>query len=183
MKTLLVLRHGKSSWSDPWDDDHDRKLKGRGKRAASAMGKELLERDMVPDLVISSTAKRARDTAKRACASCGYSGRILKEKGHYFTSVKRHLKVIRECAGDRDQCVMIVGHNPDLEDVVDDLTGEYVTLTTANLACIDFEIDTWDDLRSARGDLRWVIRPRDVGTRELNPRQRRSRGTRLRKIR
>ena len=68
-KTLLVLRHGKSSWSDPDLADHDRPLKKRGRRGARSIGEQLRDAGLAPDLVLSSTARRARSTARRCrCA-------------------------------------------------------------------------------------------------------------------
>ena len=163
MKTLLVLRHGKSSWSDPSTDDHDRPLKRRGKQAAKKIGYAVRERDLLPDLILCSTARRARGTARRFQEAAGYRGEVVKTRKLYFTSVKRHLNAIAKEAGNSsDQRVMIIGHNPDLEDLVEAVTGEYVVLTTANLACIDLDVDSWSEIDAARGRLRWVIRPKDL---------------------
>lgn len=163
MKTLLVLRHGKSSWADSSLDDHDRPLKGRGKRAAKKIARALCARGLEPDLVISSTAKRARSTARRVLkTAAGYDCEIVKSSELYFSGVGRQLVTVARHARDGDQQVMIVGHNPDFEDLVATLTGRNVRLTTANLAVIDLAIDSWSDLPAARGTLRFVIRPREL---------------------
>jgi phosphohistidine phosphatase len=79
MKTLLILRHGKSSWKFPDLPDHDRPLNSRGKRDAPLIGRKLAEEGMVPDVVISSSATRAHATAKKAAKASGYRGEIVVE--------------------------------------------------------------------------------------------------------
>ncbi len=76
MKTLLVLRHAKSSWKDSGLADHDRPLNKRGKHDAPRMGTLLAKEDLVPDLIISSSAKRAKSTAEAVAMNCGYDGEI-----------------------------------------------------------------------------------------------------------
>ncbi|MBI4617050.1 MAG: histidine phosphatase family protein [Planctomycetes bacterium] len=162
MKTLLVLRHGKSSWQDPFLADPDRPLKKRGKRAAKKMGEEIRRRALLPELVLSSKAKRARQTAKRAAEAMGYEGEVLREKDLYFTSAKKHLDVI---AGldDRHSRVLLVGHNPDLEDLVEKLTGESPALPTAALAAIELAIDAWKDVAPGKGTLSFLVKPKELG--------------------
>ena len=161
MKTLLVLRHGKSSWANAGLGDHDRPLKGRGRRDAKRMGKELLARDLVPDLILSSTARRARSTARRAADAAGCADRVEHTRELYLTGVEHQLRTIAERASDEHQRVMIVGHNPSLENLVEHLTGEDERLTTANLARIDLDIESWRQLAGARGELRFLLRARD----------------------
>lgn len=162
MKTLLVLRHGKSSWSDASLDDHDRPLKGRGKRAAKKIGRVLRERGLLPDLVLSSTAKRACATAKLALQEAGYEGDVVKVRDFYFASVHKQLAAVSRHARGKDKTILIVGHNPALEELVATLTGDEVSLTTANLAVVDLDVEDWDTLPKARGTLRVLVRPREL---------------------
>jgi len=162
VKTLLILRHGKSSWADEGVDDHERPLKGRGKRSAKRIGEELKRRDLVPDRIIASTAERASDTAARAAKACGFDGPLDGAKDLYFTGPEGYLRALVERAQDSEARVMLVGHNPDCEDLVERLSGVREQITTANLACIDFDVDGWQDVVSARGTLRFVLRPRDL---------------------
>lgn len=161
MKTLLVLRHGKSSWADSGLGDHERPLKGRGERDAMRMGEELKSRNLVPDLMLSSTARRAASTARLAAEAAGCADRITETRELYLTGVKHQLRTIASHAGDEHQRVMIVAHNPTLEDLVEHLTGEDERMTTGNLACIDLEIDSWRRLPAAHGELRFLLRPRE----------------------
>ncbi len=162
MKTLLVLRHGKSSWSSPDLGDHDRPLKGRGRRDSKRMGEELVARDLVPDLIVSSTAQRARSTARRAAEAAGCADRITQTRELYLTSVAHQLQTVATHAAEAHERVMIVAHNPTLEDLVEHLTGEETRLTTANLACIDLDIGSWRQLNATRGELRFVLRPKEL---------------------
>ena len=162
MKTLLVLRHGKSSWSSPGLGDHDRPLKGRGRRDATRMGEELKSRDLLPDLILSSTAARARATAELAAEAAGCVDRVELTRELYLSGVDDQLRTVATHAEEEHGRVMIVGHNPTLEDLVGYLTGEDVRLTTGNLVHIDLDVDSWRQLLGARGEMRLLLRPREL---------------------
>ena len=159
MKTLLVLRHAKSSWNDPALDDHERPLNKRGRRDAPRVGALVREYGLIPDLVISSDAVRARLTAEAVAEAARYAGEILLDPHLYLAGpadILSLLLTVRENA----KTVMIVGHNPGLETLVEQLTGERQDLPTAALAQIDLPIDQWRDLtRSTRGTLVGLWRP------------------------
>ena len=160
MKTLLVLRHGKSSWDQPIED-HERPLKARGKRAAVRMGQEIRNRGLVPEVICSSTARRARSTAKRAAKAAGYQGEIDRSEDLYFKGTHGHLGVISETS-DSHQCIMVVGHNPDVEELVSELSGEDIAMPTAALACIDFDMESWSQIGESNGTLRFALKPREL---------------------
>ena len=90
MKTLLVLRHAKSSWNDPQLDDHERPLNERGRRDGPRMGKLVQEYGLIPDIVISSDAVRARLTAEAVVEAARYVGDILPDQNLYMASPGRH---------------------------------------------------------------------------------------------
>jgi phosphohistidine phosphatase len=116
MKTLLVLRHAKSSWNDPARDDHERPLNKRGRRDGPRMGELVREYGLLPDLVISSDAVRARLTAEAMAEAARYAGEVLLDQHLYLASpaeILSRLRAVRESAG----TVMIVGHNPGLEEL------------------------------------------------------------------
>ena len=159
MKTLLILRHGKSSWADPGLDDHERPLKKRGRRSARSIGEQLSKAGLQPDLVLSSTARRARSTAHRCLAAAGVEAPIELTRDLYATGAARHLEEISRRAANEHRTVMVVGHNPDLEDLVAVLTGEPTTLKTAYLAAISLKIESWANLATARGRLDLLLRP------------------------
>jgi phosphohistidine phosphatase len=162
MKTLLVLRHAKSSWDDPARDDHERPLNTRGRRDAPRMGELVREHGLMPDLVISSDALRARLTAEAMAEAAHYSGEILLDQHLYLAGpgdILLRLRRLRQNA----ETVMIVGHNPGLEELVERLTGERQDLPTAALAQIVLPIDRWRDLTLAtRGTLMGHWRPKEL---------------------
>ena len=161
LKILLLLRHGKSSWNDPSLDDHDRPLKKRGRRAATRIGEEIVARDLVPDRIVSSTARRASQTARRTSKKMTPPPPIVEEPRLYFEGPRDHLEVLASLGGNSDR-ILLVGHNPNLEELVHRLTGELPVLPTAALVCIDLEIESWTEAPAAKGRLRLVVRPREL---------------------
>ena len=162
MKTLLVLRHAKSSWSDPTLDDHERPLNKRGRRDGPRMGKLVREYGLMPDVVISSDAVRARLTAKAVVEAARYAGEILLDPQLYLASPADIFSLLRT-VHEKAETVMIVGHNPGLEELLEQLTGEQQDLPTAALAQIVLPIDQWRDLKvSTRGRLMGHWRPKEL---------------------
>jgi phosphohistidine phosphatase len=157
MRTLLILRHAKSSWKHPDLPDHDRPLKERGVRDAADIGAHLLAREMVPQLIITSTAKRARSTAELVAQACGYAGEIVRTPHLYASGPTAALQVL-QAVDAHYQRVMLVGHNPGFEDLLHALTGEALRLTTGGLACVELPIDGWDELfPDVEGVLQWLL--------------------------
>ena len=145
MKTLLLLRHAKSSWKKDNLPDHDRPLNKRGKQDAPRMGKLIQSKGLVPDLIISSTAKHAQKTARLVAEESGYDGEIEFDRDLYAFEPSAYLEKLT-LIGDHIQIVLLVGHNPGLEELLDQLTGEYLPMPTAALAHINLLIDSWSDL-------------------------------------
>lgn len=145
MKTLLLLRHAKSSWK--YDDlaDHDRPLKKRGEQAAVLMGELIRKHDLTPQRILSSTARRALKTAELVAVACHYEERIIATRAFYGAEPDDFVNVLRGLA-DADERVMIVGHNPDLEMLLESLTGALESLPTAALAQVALPIDSWKAL-------------------------------------
>jgi phosphohistidine phosphatase len=145
MKTLLILRHGKSSWQNTGLADHDRPLKKRGKRDANKIGELIKNEGIIPDVVLSSTAKRARDTAKLVFDAIGDDGNIKLHSSLYHGDSEDYISVISSVEKDC-QIIMVVGHNPGLEELLDDLTEVNEWMPTACLAQVELIIDSWCDL-------------------------------------
>jgi phosphohistidine phosphatase len=145
MKTLLLFRHAKSSWKDDSLDDRKRPLNKRGQDDAPRMGKLLREQGILPDLVLCSTAVRARTTLELACEALGYHGEIDYREDLYAFEAGAYLNALQKLP-DEPGLVMVVGHNPALEEVLAGLTGEYLALPTAALAEIELDIERWKDL-------------------------------------
>ncbi len=162
MRNLLVLRHAKSSWNDPALDDHERPLNKRGRRDGPRMGELVREYGLIPDIVIASDAVRAQLTAETVADAARYAGEILLDRHLYMAGpadIVSRLRTVRENA----ETVMIVGHNPGLEELVEQLTGQRQDLPTAALAQIVLPIDQWRDLTlSTRGTLVGLWRPKEL---------------------
>jgi phosphohistidine phosphatase len=165
MKTLLILRHAKSSWKDPDVPDHDRPLNKRGKHDAPRMGKLLKDEDLIPDLIISSTAARAKKTAELVAKACKYKGEeISLNQSLYGAEPADYLKVLQELS-DKHKTVLVVGHSPSVEETVDVLTGSVdVIMPTCALAHISLPIQNWAELneQKIKGKLLKVWRPKEL---------------------
>jgi phosphohistidine phosphatase len=154
VRTLLILRHAKSSWDDSTLSDHQRPLNARGERDAPRMGALARDERLFPDLIISSDAVRARLTAEAMAQALGYRRQLLLDARLYHANPADILDVVRSAVADDVSTVMIVGHNPGLEELVAQLTGEPEHLPTGALARIDLAIDSWSDLdATTRGTL------------------------------
>lgn len=145
MKTLIIMRHAKSSWKQANLADHDRPLKKRGKRDAPRMGSLLFDEDLIPDLIITSSAKRALATTEAVAEACDYTRDILVTRDLYHADPETF---IEELQGVNDQAsvVMVVGHNPGLEDLLEEITGDWHRLPTAAIAVVDLPVDSWEEL-------------------------------------
>ena len=143
---LFVLRHAKSSWADEYTDDWERPLTSRGERDAVHVGRMLRERDLVPDLIVSSDAVRAESTARRVADQASYSNKVVLSSRLYHATPDAIVEVLKD-APDAARRVMVVAHNPGLEDLVEQLTGEQIGLSTAALVHIELPIERWSDLR------------------------------------
>jgi phosphohistidine phosphatase len=160
LKTLLVLRHAKSSWDEPGLDDHERPLNKRGRRDGPSMGALIRTERLTPDIIISSDAVRARTTAEAVAHAAHYGGQIMLSPQLYLAGPDEIVAVLRRVKDTDAGAVLIVGHNPGLERLVALLTGEEERLPTAALARIVLPIERWRDLdTSTQGFLQGVWRP------------------------
>jgi len=170
MKTLTLLRHAKSSWDDPVERDFDRPLNGRGRRAANRMGRYMRDAGLAFDHVLASPALRVQQTI--AGVEDGY-GRPLSpayDRRIYMASAATLLDLV-QAFDDAHGRVLMVGHNPGLEDLVlalvppspDGLRAEVeIKYPTATLAEMRFEVDRWKDVEEGGGTLDRFMRPREL---------------------
>jgi phosphohistidine phosphatase len=167
-RQLLVLRHGKSDWASGAAADFDRPLARRGRRAVKCMGKWLRAEGLVPDHVASSPAERARQTALRVCRAAGVKESVIRFYPEiYLADVEELLAVLAACPEDARR-VMVIGHNPGLELLVEYLArGEVAVppggklLPTAAVAVLEMP-DDWGRLSAAAAHLVSITRPRDL---------------------
>jgi phosphohistidine phosphatase len=162
MKSLLILRHAKSSWKHPELTDHDRPLNKRGKRDAPRIGKILRSEHLIPEAIISSTAARAHATAEAVAKASGYKGRIALNRSLYAAGPEAYLKVLHELS-DHYKRVLVVGHNPGLEELLEMFTDETQIMPTCTLAHVKFSIDSWIELDyKTKGQLAGIWQSRDL---------------------
>jgi phosphohistidine phosphatase len=163
-RELLILRHGKSDWSVNVED-FQRPLKDRGRRGARHMGEWLRQQELVPDYVISSPAERALVTAEKACKAMGLGvGAVHRDRGIYAADLDDLLGVLEGCP-EKVRRVLLVGHNPGLEELLEYLADEKIPLPddgkllpTATLARLQMPVD-WHDLEAGCARLVSIIRP------------------------
>ena len=160
MKTLYVLRHAKSDWNDARLTDFERPLNERGLNAARKMGAFLRERGVAPDLIVSSPARRARETAEIVKDAAGFSAKIRFEPRIYEASLGDLLEIISEVENDCEK-LLIVGHNPGFEQLVGNLTGEFQPMPTAAFADIELEIENWSETVRG-GRLKNLFKPKEI---------------------
>ena len=162
-KRLLILRHAKSSWADESLDDWQRPLNERGERDAPRVGALLRRLQLVPDLIVTSDAVRAETTARAAAAAAGYAGTIVLSPALYHATPGAIVEVIGAVSDATARTLMIVGHNPGLEDLAGRLIGQSIDLPTATLVHLELRVSEWSDVDLSQGaDLIDVWRPRDL---------------------
>jgi len=162
-KELLILRHGKSDWNSEGDDFH-RPLKNRGKRGAQRLGVWLQQQQLIPDFILSSPAERAITTAEKVCKAMGLSAtQIFQDERLYLANIET-LKKIIQALPSQAQRVLIVGHNPALEQLVTDLSNQTIEqpedgklLPTATLAHFSLNSE-WNDLVNHSAELHSITR-------------------------
>lgn len=146
MKRLVLLRHAKSSWSDPSLADFDRPLNKRGKRDAPAMGLRLANLGIDPDQIISSPAKRARRTATAVAAALDFPREEIEfADAIYGADCDTLLDIVRGL-GNADE-VLLVGHNPGFTDLGNMLTDSPIdNLPTCGVVILDFDVSSWSQV-------------------------------------
>ena len=164
MKTLLLMRHAKSSRDDPGLSDHDRPLNNRGISDAPRMGRLLRNEGLSPDLIISSSATRALATARAVGHGCHYTDtagvRVAPEL--YPGDSPSYVRVLREIPQEF-YCVLVVGHNPAIETFLSELVEKDEILPTAAVAVVQLPIEQWKKFTAkGHGVLKTVWRPRDI---------------------
>jgi phosphohistidine phosphatase len=162
MKELLILRHAKSSWANSRLADHDRPLNKRGRQDAPLMGRLLRHGDLIPDLIITSSAKRALTTAELVALNCDYEANLQVTRALYHAGPASYLAQLRR-VDEVHKRVMVVGHNPGMEALVEELTGHYERMPTAALAHIVLPVERWADCHdNITGNLLNLWRPKEL---------------------
>ena len=169
MKRIFLLRHAKSSWDDPALSDFDRPLNRRGRTAAPLIGRHLADHGLAPSLILCSAARRTRETLALLLPDLSGETVIRIETGLYEAGAGQLLARIRQIPPEVPS-VLLIGHNPGLEELASDLIADGPAediarlaekFPTAALAAIHFDARTWKDVGARSGTLeRFVIPPR-----------------------
>ena len=163
MKTLILVRHAKSSWDYPQLSDFDRPLNGRGKRDAPRMGRYLAERSIHADLIVSSPANRAITTANAIQEyQRSPKPRIVEERSLYHASAATILRVVQAQPDDVNS-LMIFGHNPGFTDCANQLSDSYIeNVPTCGVVGIEFDVNSWSVVEFGTGHQLYFHFPKGI---------------------
>jgi len=161
MRTLYLLRHAKSSWKEESQLDFERPLAGRGRKACSLIAKLIQSEGIEFDLLLSSSAVRARETIELIRQQAKLRSELRFDERIYEAPVTRLMEIISEVENDR-KVILVVGHNPGMEELIHALTGEEQGMPTAGLAKIKLKSSKWAEVGEAKGTLEWIVRPKEL---------------------
>ena len=161
MLSIIIFRHGKSDWDAIYDKDHNRPLSKRGIKAAKKMGNYLKQINQVPDVVISSSAIRAKNTAELAMNSGDWKSIFYIEPRIYGGSSEELLSIVQKI-NRKIKTVCLVGHEPICSSFISLCTFHSQRFTTASMAKIDFEFKEWSEIYFGKGILNWIKSPKEI---------------------
>jgi phosphohistidine phosphatase len=146
MKKLVIIRHAKSSWDEPFLSDHERPLAERGLKDAPKMAKRLIKENIFPDAILSSDAERAKTTAIIIAKEMDFpSKKIAFTKELYHASVSQILSEIKK-TDESVTTLFLFGHNPGLNDLIWKLGGEIDNLPTSGQFGFQFDVKSWGEI-------------------------------------
>lgn len=163
MKTLILMRHAKSSWKHPEIKDHERGLNKRGKKDAPRMGKLLADNELIPQRILTSTAERSRMTVEAVVDTIQYTGEVSYLDSLYMAEPDIYLELLSLMPDDLER-ILVIGHNPGLEGLLQILSGRVESLPTAAVAYLSLPIHSWKEIRAHEetGELVALWSPRDI---------------------
>lgn len=151
-RTLVLIRHAKSSWANPLQSDFERPLNERGREDAPEMGKRLKKAGIVPDLIISSSAKRTRQTAKRIAEEVGYDNNKITWEEKLYHCIPSVFEEIIQGIDKRVKTAFIVGHNPGITGFANQLSPEFAVdnMPTCGVVGVQIDAEEWNDFPIAK---------------------------------
>jgi len=141
--------------------DFDRPLADRGREACAIIGEYIKEKGIDFDLVLVSTAVRTRETIELVKERAEFHGEVRYDERIYEATTSQLLEVISQVENDR-QSVLLVGHNPGIQDLLAALTSEHVSVSTATFAKIDIKVTEWSANLINNGTLDWIVHPKEL---------------------
>lgn len=177
MKTLGLFRHAKSDWDDPRARDFDRPLNERGRKGAALMGRHIIDHGVKWARILASPAVRVTQTIEISTQAANIKVPVRWDRRIYLATSPALIDLLREQEGD-PASILLIGHNPGLEDVIFDLVPDDGSsplrdvveekFPTAAYAVLEMDIDNWADLEDGTARLVHLTRPRDLDP-ELGP--------------
>jgi phosphohistidine phosphatase len=162
MKTLLLMRHAKSSWNEGVLDDHDRPLNKRGRKTAPEMGRLISAHNLLPDLILCSTALRARETCELVTREWNAPAQARFLDDLYLCPADRFIPILHRVSDDVGR-VLIIGHNPGMAGFLESATGFDEKFPTAALAWLTVDLAAWSQIEPQQPmELQNFWRPRDL---------------------
>ena len=159
--SIIIFRHGKSDWNAVYGKDHDRPLSKRGVNASKKMGIFLKKKDQIPDIVISSSAERAKTTAELAIKSGNWNSNFYIDERIYGRS-SDFLLELAKLIDDKHKSICFVGHEPTCSSFISQSTFHSARFKTASMAKINFVSDSWSEIEFGKGTLEWLISPKEI---------------------
>ena len=162
MKQLLICRHAKSSWKDPDLRDFDRPLNKRGQGDAPEMGRRLAAQRLRPDLICSSSAVRARETALHYAEQIGYPIEGIRFNPNQYTASVASLLSLIQAIDPKVATLMLVGHNPESTMLANFLSGHRIdNIPTCGIVALAFAVSNWQDITPGAGNLLFFDYPKN----------------------
>jgi phosphohistidine phosphatase len=160
MKTLYLIRHAKSGWSEPDTSDFERTISKKGKKDINTMGSYLSLTGVSPQLILSSCALRAQQTTDILAEKISYSGEKHYLQELYHTGLEE-IKEIISIQDEKIESMFIIGHNPQLHELANTLITEHISkFPSLGIIAIDFEIDSWEEIYTVKGSIDFFIFPK-----------------------
>jgi phosphohistidine phosphatase len=146
-----MIRHAKSSWANPLQSDFERPLNDRGQHDAPMMGERLKKQGLIPDLIIASTAKRAKQTAKKVAAVIGYDEEKIQWQDKLYHCIPSVFEEVLYDVADDVKTVFIVAHNPGITEFANELSPKFRTdnMPTCAVVGAEFEAEQWNEFVNA----------------------------------
>jgi phosphohistidine phosphatase len=150
-RTLVMIRHAKSSWANPLQSDFERPLNERGQHDAPMMGARLKKQNILPDLIIASPAKRAKQTAKKIAEAIGYDEAKIQWQENLYHCIPSVFEEVLYNVADDVKCVFIVAHNPGITEFANEISAKFKidNMPTCAMVGIEFETSQWNEFNNA----------------------------------
>ncbi len=152
-KTLVLIRHAKSSWTESGVSDHDRPLNERGKRDAPFMARRMAERGLKVDLIVSSSANRALTTAKQYADALSIAHASIHIEPSIYEADVRQLMDVINALDDAHSTVLMFGHNPGFSYLLQYLNGSMLHMPTNGVAHLEINVSSWENVGTGSATL------------------------------